>query len=262
MTVPLAFERDAVTLRRDDTHPRLSSPGGYIGFSIARPEGAAVTISTGDHEAALVPLAGRSAVTDATGNSHELGLRESVFVASPHAVVYVPPESTVTLDGSADAEVAVVSAPAESAIGVTRCTEFVLEERGEREWRRHVRTLLGEDGPSARLLVGETITPPGCWSSFPPHKHDVDSDAETLNEEIYHFRIEPQHGFGIARVYSTQEADDATYAMSDRGTLLIPRGYHTVAAPPGYSAYYLWALAGPRKALVWRTDPQHAWITG
>ena len=46
--------------------------------------------------------------------------------------------------------------------------------------------------------VGETLNPPGNWSSYPPHKHDQHNPPEEVAlEEVYLFRVEPAGGFGV-----------------------------------------------------------------
>ena len=40
----------------------------------------------------------------------------------------------------------------------------------------------------------------------------------------------------------------------------MPRGYHPVAAAPGYDAYYLNVMAGPRRAWHFSLDNAHAWL--
>ncbi len=42
------------------------------------------------------------------------------------------------------------------------------------------------------------------------------------------------------RLYSDQR-DDAV-VVEDGDTVLLPNGFHPVAAPPGYRVYYLWIL--------------------
>ena len=47
------------------------------------------------------------------------------------------------------------------------------------------------DEPADSLLVCEVQTPPGHWSSYPPHKHDRDAmPDESLLEETYYFRVD------------------------------------------------------------------------
>src|SRR5260370_6663507 len=66
-------------------------------------------------------------------------------------------------------------------------------------------------------------------------------------EEVYYFQLEPQQGFGFMRVYSDPGDDekfDYAYPVEHGDTVLIPRGYHPVAACPGYTLNYTWILAG------------------
>jgi 5-deoxy-glucuronate isomerase len=48
--------------------------------------------------------------------------------------------------------------------------------------------------------------------------------------------------------------------VRDRDTVLVPRGYHTVSAPPGYDLYYLNVMAGPTRAWAISNDPDHEWM--
>jgi 5-deoxy-glucuronate isomerase len=41
--------------------------------------------------------------------------------------------------------------------------------------------------------------------------------------------------------------------------VLVPRGYHTVSAPPGYAVYYLNVMAGPVRSWAISNDPEHEW---
>ena len=54
---------------------------------------------------------------------------------------------------------------------------------------------------------------------------------------------------------------DYSYAVQHGDTVLIPRGYHPVAACPGYTLNYTWVLAGEGRTYgAWADDPKHAWI--
>ena len=77
------------------------------------------------------------------------------------------------------------------------------------------------------LLVGETISEPGNWSSFPPHKHDNDNlPHETALEELYFFRFQPNRGFGFQRVYTEDRSLDELFLIEDDEVKLkgIPGG--------------------------------------
>ena len=118
---------------------------------------------------------------------------------------------------------------------------------------------MGDEAADA-LLVCEVITPAGHWSSYPPHKHDVDDlPRESFLEETYYHRVNPAKGFGLQRVYTEDRTLDETLAAQDGDTVLVPRGYHTVSAPPGYALYYLNVMAGPTREWAIRNDPDHEW---
>jgi 5-deoxy-glucuronate isomerase len=43
--------------------------------------------------------------------------------------------------------------------------------------------------------------------------------------------------------------------------VIIPRGYHTVVAAPGYELRYVWALCGTERTYgAWSDDPAHVWV--
>ncbi len=96
---------------------------------------------------------------------------------------------------------------------------------------RFVRTIF--DGrnspPEAELVLGEVVTLPGGWSSYPPHHH--------RQPEIYHYRFTEPQGYGHA------ELGDDVYKVRERDTVLIPPGFdHAQCAAPGYGMYYSWVI--------------------
>ena len=50
------------------------------------------------------------------------------------------------------------------------------------------------------------------------------------------------------------------WARMDGDVATISQGYHSVAAAPAYSLYYLWMLAGEHRVVHMREDPQHRWV--
>ena len=119
--------------------------------------------------------------------------------------------------------------------------------------------------------------PPGCWpakfsprggnwSSYPPHKHDEESQVEHELEEIYYFEIRgDEHGPGMAfhGTYGTPDRPIHVAEMISNGDVaLVPHGWHgPCAAAPGYDLYYLNVMAGPGAA-EWKSvdDPHYWWI--
>jgi 5-deoxy-glucuronate isomerase len=115
------------------------------------------------------------------------------------------------------------------------------EERGEGTTARRVRTYVAE----GELIVGETLNPPGGWSSYPPHRHE--------HEELYLYRFDPAHGFGVHVSYD--ESSDAARIVRDGSIERITEGYHPVVAAPAAAMYYLWALAGDHDTVDTQVDP-------
>ena len=133
--------------------------------------------------------------------------------------------------------------------------------RGRGNFERRVRDILPASRPAGRLLAGETLNPPGNWSSSPPHKHDCEVPGkEAQLEEIYLYRIDPRGGFGLQLSYTTDPPAERVFMVRDLDVASIPAGYHPVVAGPGYSLYYLWGLAGRGRELLWHPDPAHEWV--
>lgn len=177
--------------------------------------------------------------------------------------VYVPPGGTLELSARGDAVVAVASAPAgDGDPGPARLIPPAGQEvrtAGTGNWSRTIRTVLGPDAEAARLVLGETLNPPGNWSSYPPHKHDRHAPPEEVAlEEVYYYRLKPEGGFGVQLVYDEQ--GDRAVVVRDGDVVAIPSGYHPVVAAPGYALYYLWVMAGEGRQLSPFYDPRHAWV--
>ncbi len=88
--------------------------------------------------------------------------------------------------------------------------------------------------------------------SYPPHKHDTEAaSGEIWQEEVYHFRVQPEQGFGIQRVYTAPDDPikiNEVYVIEDGDSVAIPRGYHPLVAGGGYQVGFMWALAGEERA--------------
>ena len=232
-----------------------SAGWSYVGFEVAT---APFERATGTHEHCLVVLSGTCTV----GSDHgawALGGRPDPFSGRPDAA-YLPPGTRYAVEG--DAEVGLCSAPAAAGAPARPLPgdRIVPETRGHGAHERTIHPILMGDEEADALLVCEVLTPPGHWSSYPPHKHDRDAmPEESFLEETYHHRISPRQGFALQRVYTDDGSLDETLAVRDGDTVLVPRGYHTVSAPPGYAVYYLNVMAGPVRAWAVANDPDHEW---
>jgi 5-deoxy-glucuronate isomerase len=253
--------------RNDGTILRVSpQPGGwrYVGLEVlALRDGAAAERDTGEREVCIVVVAGAIHVRSEHGEWRDLGGRPDPWSGCPDAA-YLPPGTRFTVTAAAgDTEVAVCWAPAPhggAAPRVLPADEIEVVTRGHGSFERTIRPILMGDRPADSLLVSETLTPAGHWSSYPPHKHDRDAmPEESYLEETYYHRVSPAHGFGLQRVYTDDRSLEESVAFGDRDCVLVPRGYHTVSAPPGYDLYYLNVMAGPTRAWAVSNDPDHAW---
>ncbi|NLO74904.1 MAG: 5-deoxy-glucuronate isomerase [candidate division WS1 bacterium] len=262
-------------LLRKKTAPGLTeiySPGvgpiELLSFSIAELRaGESLELDTGAQEYAVVLLTGLVDLSLGEESYTGLGGRTSVF-AGKATGAYLPPGRDCTLTAQSAAQIALCAAPAEAkrevgGVQIVRPEEVSGRRVGNWNWRRDVYDLIGDNVPQAqRLVVGETINTPGNWSSYPPHKHEVDNfPEEVAMEEVYYYRLNPPQGFGLQRVYTDDRSLDQTYAVEDGDTVLLPRGYHPVVAAPGYQLYYLWMLAGRTdRRMRPKDDPVHAWV--
>jgi 5-deoxy-glucuronate isomerase len=233
----------------------------YVGFEVLALEpGFAARRETGDRELCVVVVDGTAHVGSEHGHWRDLGGRIDPWSGLPDAV-YLPAGTSLTIEG--DGEVALCWAPAAAGGAAARVlpgAEIEPQTRGHGALERTIHPILMANREADSLLVCEVITPAGHWSSYPPHKHDRDDPpAETLLEETYYHRISPAQGFGLQRVYSDDRSLDETLAFGDRDCVLVPRGYHTVSAPPGYRVYYLNVMAGPTRLWAVANDPDHEW---
>jgi len=238
----------------------------HVGFRALRlAAGEAETVDTGPRELCLVVLRGTVDVA-VDGVAHRaLGSRGSVFDDAPPAAIYVPGGCRVAVAATADAEVALCSAPAGDAPRTVRRLDPAAMRRsvrGSGSNQRFICDVLPHDDPTAaHLLVVEVRTPPSHSSSYPPHKHDTEAPPhETQLEETYYHRIDPPQGFAFQRVYTDDRSLDEACAVEDSDLVLVPRGYHPVVTPHGYASYYLNVMAGPHRHWVFRNDPAHAWL--
>jgi 5-deoxy-glucuronate isomerase len=242
-------------VRSDDGVVRvtpLSAGWSYVGFEVVRVSRRLERIEEG-RESCIVVLSGRCDLAAGDVGGRGLG-RPGVF-AGPPAALYVPPRLAWSAEGAA--ELAICTAPAEGVLPARLLDRPTFLTRGEGIEERRIANILMEDEPAESLLVTEVLTPRGHWSSYPPHKHDVDDPpSETLLEETYYHRLSPADGFALQRVYSDDGELDETIAVGDGDTVLVPRGYHPVAAGPRHDLYYLNVMAGPVRHWCTTVDPR------
>ncbi|MGQ3030981.1 MAG: 5-deoxy-glucuronate isomerase, partial [Ferrovibrionaceae bacterium] len=196
-----------------------SAGWSHVGFEVFRlGPGQHLERDSGTREFCLVPLSGSFRV-DVGGTSFaDVGGRRSPFDAATDSV-YVPAGARFTVTADSELELALCSAPAKGALPARRINSGAqqTEIRGQGTNTRHVRDILPATDAAESLLVVEVITPAGHWSSYPPHKHDLDAlPEESALEETYYHRIDPPQGFAFQRVYTDDRSIDETMAVEDR----------------------------------------------
>ncbi len=234
-----------------------------LGFQV-RALGAGETLSAQSegNELCLVFLGGDASV-NVGGETWQIRGRRGVFAGLPYAV-YLPPGVSYTVQSDGGLVVALGSAPAEGRLPPRLITpeDVKVEMRGGHNVTRQITHIL-DPGDAEHLLCVEVYTPSGNWSSYPPHKHDVQNPPEEVDlEEVYYYRIHPADGWAMQRLYTDDRRLDERLLVGDGDAVLVREGYHPVVAAPGYDAYYLNFLAGETPSWIAKDEPQLAWVRG
>jgi 5-deoxy-glucuronate isomerase len=232
--------------------------------------GKTMSLETGSEEMVVDVLGGKVSISGKSPsgefNYGKIGERENAFSGLP-TMVYIPRGSTFSVTADTDnADVVVAAAPSsrDSKPQLIGTDDVMVKTVGGDNWQRSVNTSIHSNVDADMLLIGETLNPPGNWSSAPPHKHDVSKGQEKLMEEVYFFVFDPPQGFGMQRIYTGADSPgqmDVGIPLEDGTTVAIPFGYHPVVAGPGYRMLYVWVLAGETREFgTWSDDPKHAWV--
>lgn len=258
---------------------RIPEGGGYL--SLAGKENAGLrhmaldvlrlkagetwTGATGGEELALITQSGKCSVKVEGKHSADfpsVGGRANMFSGAPGAV-YVPCQSNYQVTGTTDVEISVFKAYSDLALPPYQVSADDLKAAsvGAANWRRDVRLIFPPGtGKTGRLIVGETINPPGNWSGFPPHKHDTSDEQEYPLEEIYLFKTMPSEGYGVQLIYGGAEGS-AAHMLNNNDVAVFRSGYHPCVASPGVQLGFTWALAGADRIYKVSIDPRYRWLS-
>lgn len=233
----------------------------FIRFAVRRiPPGKTWRARTRGEECCLVLLQGGGDVSIDGGPSTPIGPRRDVFESYPHAV-YLSDGHRVSFRATDASEIAECRAPSNTRLEprIVRPEDCGYEIRGGGNATRQIVDILPPAFPADRLLICEVFTPAGNWSSFPPHKHDVDNPpAEVDLEEVYYYRMRAPEAFGFQRLYTGDGSRDTTLTVTGGDVVLVRDGYHPFVAAHGFDAYYLNVLAGTRRSMAASDDPRYA----
>ena len=229
--------------------------------------GLVVAAAREDVETCLVVLDGLNVSVDGGTDRWQLEGRDGPFTDLPSAL-WLPDGRELRLslpDG--EGRVALARAQRSGRDGVAATPIQVhpgdvrTEMRGAGNATRQINHIIAPDFPADRLEVVEVLTPSGNWSSWPPHKHDVDNmPEEAVLEEIYHYQFRRPEAWAIQRVYRADRSRDGIWEVRNGDVVIVPDGYHPFSAAHGDDAYYLNALAGDRRTMACSFDPDLDWV--
>lgn len=224
--------------------------------------------NTNENEYVFVLLSGNYSIKTSKGDWQTKNGRKDVFSGIAHTL-YLPRNTTFHL--SADSELLDIAVGWSRAKGdfparFKKPEEAAIEIRGGDNATRQINSLVEPGFGSSSMVAVEVYTPSGNWSSFPAHKHDdrkVDSDGNLVEaslEEIYFYKLDKPQGYAIQQVYTGDFSLNELMQVRTNDAVLVPKGYHPVAAAHGYNCYYLNFLAGSDQSLANSPDPNHEWI--
>ncbi|MDN3360638.1 5-deoxy-glucuronate isomerase [Priestia megaterium] len=196
-------------------------------------QGKEETLLDSSSETAILLLEGKVKL-EWEGHSKEIQ-RQSLFEEEPWCL-HVSKNVEVKITGLADSEVLVQKTDNEKEFSSKLYTPEDCQNTvaGEGVWegtaQRVIRTIFDyNNAPYSSLVIGEVISYPGRWSSYPPHHHD--------QPEVYYYRFDKPQGFGCAMV-----GEDA-YRVVDNSFITIPGELdHPQATAPGYAMYFCWMI--------------------
>ena len=243
------------------------NPCDLLDFSLLKlAAGESYEAQSGGREILAVILGGK-ANFEINGTRFEaVGGRPNVFSGKPYSV-YIPANASFSIEALNPVEIALPSAPSDLAIEpyVIVPEQVASGVWGAANFSRNFHQILTQvaqpELPARRLIVGETYTPSGNWSTYPPHKHQVDNlPVEAYHEEMYYFRVNPGDGFGICHYYK-DDGEEENFTIRDNSIHMMKEGYHTVVSAPGYTTYYLWFLAGNQRQQATVDDAKVGWVS-
>lgn len=243
------FERGLTSVAR---HDDADNPSG-IGIGVVRLAANERSVQRAERETAWLLMSGAVRVTI---GQREIELsRQSLFDESA-SCVHVAAGCKVTFAAALDTELMVFDCANLQSFDarIFEPADVPNEQRGRGQVGdralRYVRTIFDRTNSpqSVELVLGEVVTFPGGWSSYPPHHHP--------QPEIYHYRFTHPQGYGHA------ELGDTVLKVMANDTIHIPAGLdHAQCAAPGYGMYYSWVIRHlpDQPYTVPEFTAEHAW---
>ena len=224
--------------------------------------------NTENSEFGIILLSGNYSIKTDKGNWKTVNGRKDVFSGIAHTL-YLPRHTDFELKAESellDIACGWCETNEDHSVHFKTPENVEIEIRGGDNATRQINSLIQPGFDCQRLVAVEVYTPSGNWSSFPAHKHDeriLDKNGDILEarlEETYFYKIDKPQGYAIQQIYTSDRSLDEIAVARTNDVVMIPRGYHPVAAGHGYNVYYLNFLTGSDQSLANTDDPDHKWI--
>ena len=233
-------------------------------------EDAHAIIQPSGHEQLLYALTGSVRILDyREGGAADLGTfggRRSVWESKPTIVripaTYGNPLSLILASETADLLlVACETHERESngeltlAFGLKIDQDAREHQVGEGCYARMVREFSPPEG--YEIHAGETLNPPGGWSSFPSHANKEDLVNYNKWEEVMFFITKE---YGIIKcdgIYCDGSKINEVVECKNGKAMVVPLGSHPIIACPSSPLWYFWAYVGTalkKQYNQWSTD--------
>jgi 5-deoxy-glucuronate isomerase len=216
-------------------------------------------------ETVIVPMSGSCDVSVEGEAFSDLGGRANVWAGGADSV-YAGANADVAIVARNCCEIAIAGGLWEQPRAPFRIRPESVDmvEVGSTETSscRRIFHILGQNGAgrAGNLLVSELHADQGCWSGYPPHKHDTDQPGETAHEEVYHWRFRPQSGFG-AQLWYTEDGDSRAHITRDGDTFAFSTGYHPTVTSPCHESYIFTILVGKtQRSLIQHFDSRYGYL--
>jgi len=234
----------------DDTNNAMKTDFGILKLEKGQEE----VIFEEKKECAFVLILGE--VTFEWGNSKETVKRNSFLDEDPYCL-HVPAGERVKITAlSDDVEIAVSRAYNDRKFAPKFYTnkDYRIEKFGDgvlgNTSLRICKTIFDyTTADYSNLVVGEIISYPGKWSSYPPHDH--------AQPEIYFFKFYPEQGFGY-----TEYGEEVNKVRHNDTAVIDKEVTHSTVTAPGYAMYYIWVIRHLENN-PWTTRnfaPEHLWM--
>lgn len=188
-------------------------------------------------------------------NRKEIATRENVFDDEPYAL-HICKNTKVTIYFLQESEIGIQKTTNEKIFESKlytpeQCVENIFGKTGmDGTAKRLVRDIFNySNAPYSNMVLGEVITLPGKWSSYPPHSHN--------QPEVYFYKFTKKQGFGAGYV------GENVYKIKHNSALLIKGDVsHPQTSAPGYGMYYCWMIRHLEQN-PWTTrenEEAHLWL--